>query len=231
MKIYRITIILLVIFSISILIINYIDISKNQRSVGIRKLDTREQKIFDYNNSKIVMKCFIFCDFTNIPCMIRHREEKYENVLFKGDALVCDLNYWGMENQNLSEMKAELWFYKEYTSLQEDNLNLSADKQQFYHFLKEGGEYKFILAYLLSNELGWEFTAFTTKYYAYENTDDYDSRVSDIQLNDLFFILSIFGLILAILLDSIYNPESEVIKINSKKYTIRVYKKGKKRKK
>jgi len=214
-----------IVFSIVLVIVflvEYFATSSSERSLSIRKLDTTKYIIFRVNDSEILMNCFIYCDFANDPCMLRHKQPKYENVVFRGDNLACNFDYSVVSDKNMYNWNISIWFYREYQSLQEDNLNLKEGTQQLTYFLKDSGVYKFELVYLPDIYIGWKRLPFKFEVYAYDSTDDYDSRLVTSNMNDILFFGSIVGIIIGFLSLLVDNDE---IRIDSDRYTIRVYKK------
>lgn len=200
-----------------LLSINYLMVSSAQRSASIRTLDTSSQVIFATNDSKILMNCFIYCDFANIACMVRHSQPKYENVVFRGDNLACNFDYSGVANKSMLNWEFSIWFTQYYQSLVDNNLTLKLGHEQITYFLKNAGEYDFIVSYMPDIHAGWKFTVPRMSVYAYDSPYAYDAISTNIEMNDVFFAISIVGIIAGVL-SLFFDDESSKRKPRKKRF-------------
>lgn len=201
----------------------------SQKSKSIIKLTSGEKIIFSYPDLQIKMNCFLACDPANLACMDRHTGGRYNGVIFKGDDIACDLHYLDKENINVKNFKIEILFVKYGSELEKNTLNLKLEKEQFFYRLKEKGMHTFVLNYLPNEESGWGISILDVQIYAYDSIEDYEYRLIDYHQKLGIFCFSAIGIIITFFASILCNRKE--IKVNSEKYTMRIWKKGKRKNK
>lgn len=222
------SIIIIIIFFIFLCIqIKYIN---QDKLFGERELNLKDVIIYSFEGNKIKMDCSIFCGVIPLspPCVENHYFKskqgdvtfQYENIAFKGDYLLCNIDY--SQSKNLEGLRIALYVYSLNKFADYDNLDLTKNGEQFVYYLTTDGEYKFFL--VLGDVDQWQFPHIGV--YVYDSIDEYKSIKINYKLEILSAFLIFVGIIVATIFMILSSSNCET-KINSDKYTIRVYKKKK----